>query len=58
MCLDVMRMLGKKPGILAMLCNEFEKVKKRNQYVDNHWSQIQQRLHQLQERWRESLLSS
>ena len=48
MCLDVLRTLGKPPGILAMLYDEFEKVKGRNQYVDNHWQQLQQRLHQPQ----------
>jgi len=51
MCLDVLRTLGKQTGILAMLCDEFEKVKGRNQYFDNHWRQLQQRLHQPQEAW-------
>ncbi len=44
MCLDVLRVLGKQPGAVALLVDEFGAVKGRDRHFDRAWRQLQQRL--------------
>lgn len=49
LCLDVLRVLSKQPGALAMLSAECETVKGRDRHFDRAWRQLQQRLRKPQE---------
>ncbi|VYU48077.1 isovaleryl-CoA dehydrogenase [Metakosakonia massiliensis] len=49
MCLDVLRVISKQPGIHAMLQEEFGAVKGQDRHFDRAWRQLQQRLHKLNE---------
>lgn len=44
MCLDVLRVLTKQPGVLALLSEEFAAVKGRDRHFDRAWRQLQPRL--------------
>ena len=44
MCLDVLRVLGKQPGAVALLVDEFGAVKGQDRHFDRAWRQLQQRL--------------
>lgn len=49
MCLDVLRVLAKQPGVMEMLSGEFEDVKGQNRHFDRAWRQLAQRLRKLNE---------
>lgn len=40
MCLDVLRVLSKQPGVREMLSAEFDAVKGQNRHFDSLWRQI------------------
>ena len=44
MCLDVLRVLAKQPGVLALLSEEFAVVKGRDRHFERAWRQLQPRL--------------
>ncbi|WP_312121457.1 isovaleryl-CoA dehydrogenase [Kosakonia cowanii] len=44
MCLDVLRVLVKQPGVLALLSEEFAAVKGRDRHFERAWRQLQPRL--------------
>ena len=44
MCLDVLRVFSKQPGILEMLHEEFGVVKGQDRHFDRAWRQLQQQL--------------
>jgi len=44
MCLDVLRVLSKQPGIMELLAEEFAAVKGQDRHFDLAWRQLQQRL--------------
>lgn len=44
MCLDVLRVLTKQPGVLALLSEEFAAVKGRDRHFERAWRQLQPRL--------------
>lgn len=44
MCLDVLRVLAKQPGVLALLSEEFAAVKGRDRHFERAWRQLQPRL--------------
>ncbi|WLI75182.1 isovaleryl-CoA dehydrogenase [Kosakonia sp. H02] len=44
MCLDVLRVLAKQPGIMELLNEEFAAVKGRDRHFERAWRQLQQRL--------------
>lgn len=44
MCLDVLRVLSKQPGAVALLVDEFGAVKGQDRHFDRAWRQLQQRL--------------
>lgn len=44
MSLDVLRVLAKQPGVMEMLCAEFDEVKGQDRHFDRAWRQLQQRL--------------
>ncbi|PDO83677.1 isovaleryl-CoA dehydrogenase [Kosakonia pseudosacchari] len=44
MCLDVLRVLGKQPGIVDVLSDDFAAVKGQDRHFDRAWRQLQQRL--------------
>ncbi|WAH51345.1 isovaleryl-CoA dehydrogenase [Pseudescherichia vulneris] len=49
MCLDVMRVLGKQPGVMELLGDTFGEVKGQDRHLDRAWRRLQQRLHRPQE---------
>jgi len=49
MCLDVLRVLRKQPGVAEMLNQEFEAVRGVNRLFDAGWRQLKLRLNRLQE---------
>ena len=49
MCLDVLRVLRKQPGVKEMLDQEFEAVRGVNRLFDASWRQMKLRLNRLQE---------
>lgn len=49
MCLDVLRVFSKQPGILEMLHEEFGVVKGQDRHFDRAWRQLQQQLRKPQE---------
>lgn len=49
MCLDVMRVLGKQPGVMELLSDTFGEVKGQDRHFDRAWRRLQQRLHRPQE---------
>lgn len=49
MCLDVLRVLRKQPGVIEMLDDEFGSVKGVNRLFDAAWRQLKLRLNRLQE---------
>lgn len=44
MCLDVLRVLAKQPGVMEMLGKEYQEVKGQDRHFDRAWRQLQQRL--------------
>ncbi|MFS2060450.1 isovaleryl-CoA dehydrogenase [Kosakonia cowanii] len=44
MCLDVLRVLTKQPGVLALLSEEFAAVKGRDRHFERAWRHLQPRL--------------
>lgn len=44
MCLDVLRVLGKQPGVVELLQEEFASVKGYDRHFDRAWRQLQQQL--------------
>ncbi|WP_411201550.1 isovaleryl-CoA dehydrogenase [Kosakonia cowanii] len=44
MCVDVLRVLTKQPGVLALLSEEFAAVKGRDRHFERAWRQLQPRL--------------
>lgn len=44
MCLDVLRVLAKQPGIHDLLADEFAQVKGQDRHFDRSWRQLQQKL--------------
>ena len=44
MCLDVLRVLAKQPGVMEMLGEEYQEVKGQDRHFDRAWRQLQQRL--------------
>jgi len=44
MCLDVLRVLAKQPGVLELLSAECNEVKGQDRHFDRAWRQLQQRL--------------
>lgn len=44
MCLDVLRVLAKQPGVLALLSEEFAAVKGRDRHFERAWRQLHPRL--------------
>ena len=44
MCLDVLRVLTKQPGVLALLSEEFAVVKGRDRHFERAWRQLQPQL--------------
>lgn len=44
MCLDVLRVLAKQPGVLTLLSEEFAAVKGRDRHFERAWRQLQPRL--------------
>jgi len=44
MCLDVLRVLAKQPGVLALLSEEFAAVKGQDRHFERAWRQLQPRL--------------
>ncbi|KGT94371.1 isovaleryl-CoA dehydrogenase [Erwinia typographi] len=55
MCLDVLRVLTKQPGIVDVLSAEFDGVKGQNRHFDSLWRQIKLRLAKPQEAQAHSL---
>ena len=49
MCLDVLRVLAKQPGILELLTEDFAQVKGQDRHFDRSWRQLQQKLRKPQE---------
>ena len=49
MCLDVLRVLTKQSGILALLVDDFAQVKGQDRHFDRSWRQLQQKLRKPQE---------
>ncbi|MGP3594045.1 isovaleryl-CoA dehydrogenase [Vagococcus sp. WN89Y] len=49
MCLDVLRVLGKQPGVMELLAEEFAAVKGQDRHFDLAWRQLQQRLRKFDE---------
>ncbi len=49
MCLDVLRVLSKQPGVMEMLQTEFDAVKGVSRVFDRCWRQLKLRLRNLQE---------
>ncbi|KOC90692.1 isovaleryl-CoA dehydrogenase [Winslowiella iniecta] len=49
MCLDVLRVLAKQPGVMEMLNREFDAVKGVNRHFDSGWRQLKLRLRKPQE---------
>ncbi|MFS2224327.1 isovaleryl-CoA dehydrogenase [Pantoea sp. B65] len=49
MCLDVLRVLAKQPGVMEMLCQQFDTVRGVNRHVDRHWRQLKLRLGKVHE---------
>jgi len=49
MCLDVLRVLAKQPGIHDLLADEFAQVKGQDRHFDRSWRQLQQKLRKPQE---------
>ena len=49
MCLDVLRVLRKQPGVMEMLNQEFDAVRGVNRLFDAGWRQLKLRLNRLQE---------
>lgn len=49
MCLDVLRVFSKQPGIIEMLHEEFGVVKGQDRHFDRAWRQLQQQLRKPQE---------
>ncbi|KOR00626.1 isovaleryl-CoA dehydrogenase [Pluralibacter gergoviae] len=45
MCLDVLRVLAKQPGVVDLLQSEYQAVKGLDRHFDRAWRQLQQRLH-------------
>ncbi|EOV0677674.1 isovaleryl-CoA dehydrogenase [Cronobacter dublinensis] len=44
MCLDVLRVLARQPGVMEMLSDEFEAVKGQDRHFDRAWRQLAGRL--------------
>lgn len=49
MCLDVLRVVSKQPGIMELLAEEFSAVKGQDRHFDLAWRQLQQRLRKIDE---------
>lgn len=49
MCLDVLRVLQKQPGVMDVLMTNFGEVKGQNRHFDRAWRQLQQLLRKPQE---------
>jgi putative acyl-CoA dehydrogenase len=49
MCLDVLRVLAKQPGVMALLADDFAGVKGQDRHFDRSWRQLQQKLRKPQE---------
>ncbi|MWL73295.1 isovaleryl-CoA dehydrogenase, partial [Escherichia coli] len=49
MCLDVLRVLAKQPGVMDLLADDFAEVKGQDRHFDRSWRQLQQRLRKPQE---------
>lgn len=49
MCLDVLRVLSKQPGIMELLAEEFAAVKGHDRHFDLAWRQLQQQLRKTDE---------
>jgi putative acyl-CoA dehydrogenase len=49
MCLDVLRVLAKQPGMLDLLADDFAQVKGQDRHFDRSWRQLQQKLRKPQE---------
>lgn len=49
MCLDVLRVVRKQPGISELLAAEFDAVKGQNRHFDSQWRQMKRLLHKPQE---------
>ncbi|AFJ48621.1 isovaleryl-CoA dehydrogenase [Shimwellia blattae] len=49
MCLDVLRVLNKHPGVKEQLRAEFDGVKGQNRHFDRTWRQVKQRFGKVQE---------
>lgn len=49
MCLDVLRVLSKQPGIMDLLTEEFAAVKGQDRHFDRAWRQLQQQLRKADE---------
>lgn len=45
MCLDVLRVLSKQSGVMALLAEEFGAVKGQDRHFDRAWRQLQPQLH-------------
>lgn len=49
MCLDVLRVLAKQPGMFDLLAEDFAQVKGQDRHFDRSWRQLQQKLRKPQE---------
>jgi putative acyl-CoA dehydrogenase len=49
MCLDVLRVIAKQPGIIDVLHDDFAQVKGQDRHFDRSWRQLQQKLRKPQE---------
>ncbi|APG16192.1 isovaleryl-CoA dehydrogenase [Kosakonia radicincitans] len=49
MCLDVLRVLSKQSGVMALLAEEFGAVKGQDRHFDRAWRQLQPQLHKSNE---------
>lgn len=49
MCLDVLRVIRKQPGISELLAAGFDSVKGQNRHFDSQWRQMKRLLHKPQE---------
>ncbi len=58
MCLDVLRVLAKQPGMMEMLNQEFDAVKGSNRHFDTRWRQLKLRLGKAQEAQARELTSN
>lgn len=55
MCMDVLRVVARQPGVMEMLCAEFDAVKGQNRHYDSLWRQTKLWLRKPQEAQARSL---